>query len=767
MVSSPHRSLLILLLACSALVPSASAQQATWGEFYSYMLPQQVVRGGSLVYLRMPNAVLAYDMQGLRLTRYYKGHRLSSSLPTALASSPDGRMLLVGYQDGALDVVEEQGTYTLYDAQRPTATKYQATLSSLAIQGQRLFALQNGWVLEFDLAQRRVVGQQRITDGPTDCRPTQLLSAQQALLAATDRGVFSIQAHNINSALFTRLGALTDNVCALVANDSSGALLAAIEVGGRFSLQLYRQGSWQPVTLPPLDSKPALASYAQGFIVTLPTTIYKVSPSGKASELATLAPSTGYPAVALRDAWVDASGQLYVATCTHGFGTLNNGHFSPIAPQSPAFDVVNSAIALDETIVLLGHPSTAKPEDSDFCLYYHDEDFTGNVYLPGLHDAFCALPVDTAQKQFLVCSRASGLTLFQRHTPRVTYDERNSALRANAQGRIAVYGGAVSADGWWWLYNPIGPEPTGQGPLVVRSPEGVWTRLPWPLTALEAPPSMAIDRNGFLWLGNSAEARVCVLDPRRYISSRGAEGVRSYDAYTAPSFHTQEVATLAFDRNNMLVIGGSTGLSTNPNRPNPLEGEELIFSTPSLQSPRKTDEMAFILGQVPIVKALVDHGNNLWLVGLHVGLVLYVQTPPAIHQYFPCDRSPIPSPNINALALTSHSGWLVVATDHGAVSLYSNSQTPQPDFSQVRIYPNPVEPDYEGLVNIDGLTENAHVKITDAAGNLVVALIANGGRAQWDGYNGRRMKVRSGVYLVFCSTPDGRLTHVDKLAVIR
>lgn len=745
----------------------AVGQQPMWGELYSYMLPQQVVVGGSGVYLRMPNAVLGFDMVSHRLTRYYKGHRLSSSVPTTIATSPDGSILLVGYQDGALDIVDDQYTHTLLDAQQLTSTPHQAAITSLALNGHSLFALQNGWVLEFDLARDCVVGQQRITDGATDCHPLQLLTYQQTLLAATDRGVFTIPAANIKASLFVRLGSLGDNVIGLATNAHTGNILALVEAGGAFSLQLYRDGSWQPVAFPLLDVRPSLTEYGDGFLVTLPTKVYKVSSTGGVSELTTLAPSADYPPVTLRDCWADAEGQFYVSTANHGFGTLSNGHFSFLSPQSPAFDMVNSAIALEETIVLLGRPSSVKPATSDFLLYYHDDAFKGNICLPGLHDAFCALPVDTAQKQYLVCSRTSGVTLFQGAAPQITYDAHNSALRADASGHVAVYGGTVSADGRWWLYNPIGSEPTGQGPLVTRSPEGEWMRLPWPLFSAEQSPSMAIDRNGFLWLGNRLESRVCVLDPMRYISSRGSEGYRSYDTYTVPFFHSQEVSALAFDKNNMLLIGGSSGLATNPNRANPLEGDALLYSTPFLQSPRRTDEMAFILGEAPIEKLLVDHGNNLWLVGLHVGLAHFVQSPTALHQYFRFDQSPIPSPTVNALALTNSSGWLVVATDRGAVLLYSNSQAPREDFSQVRIYPNPVTPGYEGLVTIDGLTENAHVKITDTAGNLVMALIANGGRVQWDGYNGRHQKVSSGIYLVFCSTPDGKLTHVDKFAVVR
>ena len=74
--------------------------------------------------------------------------------------------------------------------------------------------------------------------------------------------------------------------------------------------------------------------------------------------------------------------------------------------------------------------------------------------------------------------------------------------------------------------------------------------------------------------------------------------------------------------------------------------------------------------------------------------------------------------------------------------------------SNVIAYPNPVRPDYNGLIAIKGLVRDANVKITDINGRLVYETTALGGQAVWDGndYNGQR--VATGIYLVFAANEN-------------
>jgi flagellar hook assembly protein FlgD len=86
---------------------------------------------------------------------------------------------------------------------------------------------------------------------------------------------------------------------------------------------------------------------------------------------------------------------------------------------------------------------------------------------------------------------------------------------------------------------------------------------------------------------------------------------------------------------------------------------------------------------------------------------------------------------------------------------------------QVYAYPNPVRPDYTGLITITGLTYQADVKILTANGTLVKEGRSTGGSFTWDGTDMKGKRVASGVYMVNTATNEGKKGTVCKIAIIR
>jgi hypothetical protein len=112
------------------------------------------------------------------------------------------------------------------------------------------------------------------------------------------------------------------------------------------------------------------------------------------------------------------------------------------------------------------------------------------------------------------------------------------------------------------------------------------------------------------------------------------------------------------------------------------------------------------------------------------------------------------------------SGEVFIGTMEGLISYRGTATTGDDTYSDVKIFPNPVKPDFLGMVGISGLAPDVAVKITDVAGNMVYETKANGGTAVWNvrDYNGKRAS--TGVYLIFCSAEDGTSKFVSKIAVV-
>src|SRR5690606_31127972 len=96
-------------------------------------------------------------------------------------------------------------------------------------------------------------------------------------------------------------------------------------------------------------------------------------------------------------------------------------------------------------------------------------------------------------------------------------------------------------------------------------------------------------------------------------------------------------------------------------------------------------------------------------------------------------------------------GEVFIATDKGIISFMGDATDAGDKHGKVEVYPNPVRPEYTGDIAIRGLVNDAIVKITDIAGNLVFEAKANGGMITWNGLNFRGKRAATGVYLVYSS----------------
>ena len=89
------------------------------------------------------------------------------------------------------------------------------------------------------------------------------------------------------------------------------------------------------------------------------------------------------------------------------------------------------------------------------------------------------------------------------------------------------------------------------------------------------------------------------------------------------------------------------------------------------------------------------------------------------------------------------------------------------NYSSTKVFPNPVRPNYTGLITIQGIRYDSDVKVTDAAGNLIFKTTSNGGTATWDGNRVDGTPVESGVYLIWTATNQGTSNKVGKVVIVR
>lgn len=200
------------------------------------------------------------------------------------------------------------------------------------------------------------------------------------------------------------------------------------------------------------------------------------------------------------------------------------------------------------------------------------------------------------------------------------------------------------------------------------------------------------------------------------------------------------------------------------NGPASFEDASFIFS--NNQSILPSFENRTLFEGQPIQAIATDGGNRVWF-ATNRGLWIFDRNISNQEVLFTTENSPLPSDVVLDLAYNAANGEMFILTDKGLVSFRSASSNPISSHTNVRVFPNPVLPEYAGLVGIEGLATDVSLKITDINGHLVKELPVNGGSASWDLRNVRNGKVVTGIYLFFSSSSDGSETFVGKIAVIQ
>ena len=110
----------------------------------------------------------------------------------------------------------------------------------------------------------------------------------------------------------------------------------------------------------------------------------------------------------------------------------------------------------------------------------------------------------------------------------------------------------------------------------------------------------------------------------------------------------------------------------------------------------------------------------------------------------------------------------MIGTDVGLCSYFSNASRAQPalDKSNIKVYPNPVRPEFNGVLAVSGLTANADVRIVNTAGHVVAGGRSVGGTFTWDLRGTDGFRVPSGVYDIMVVTNEVNKGIVAKVTII-
>ncbi|MEF9923489.1 MAG: two-component regulator propeller domain-containing protein [Muribaculaceae bacterium] len=222
----------------------------------------------------------------------------------------------------------------------------------------------------------------------------------------------------------------------------------------------------------------------------------------------------------------------------------------------------------------------------------------------------------------------------------------------------------------------------------------------------------------------------------------------------------------AEDKNGKLWMGTSNGVV----EMNPQNAFSNSFRINRIKVPRNdgTSFADYLLENQEVTCIAVDGANRKWLGTKASGLFLVSADGSQILKHFTKSNSYLTDNLIISITCNPNSSSVYVGTIYGMVEYISDSTPAEDNYDNVYAFPNPVRPDYTGLITVRGLMENSLVKIADAAGNVFYSTRSTGGMITWDGCAANGERVKTGVYFVLASQNESGTSSgvVTKILVV-
>ena len=129
-----------------------------------------------------------------------------------------------------------------------------------------------------------------------------------------------------------------------------------------------------------------------------------------------------------------------------------------------------------------------------------------------------------------------------------------------------------------------------------------------------------------------------------------------------------------------------------------------------------------------------------------------------VYDHFTLQNSGLPSDLVYSVECDTVNNRVYAFTDKGFVEYVAEGDVTAFSFDEAYAYPNPVEPDFTGMVKIAKLMENTFVTITDRTGQVVAQMGPVTGSTLWDCCDVDGDRVPTGVYNIYVAQGAQPLT---------
>ncbi len=709
-----------------------------WRTHFNYQQGYSLVKLNNRIFSNAFHSLLELDLENTAIKKHTKVNGLSDVGISAIAADENTNSLLVGYANGNIDIINESTTINLNDLLQANIIASKR-INNIFVGESTFFATTDFGMLEIGLESFNIVNTYEELG-----RNGSVLSINDggvkgdSIFLATSRGLIAGNFRTTNLLDFRNWKRSLELVGEIDFIEVSAEISYAGTVDGR--LWVNKGLGWKEIIL---NIQPTFLKLQNNeLLYGSGNRIFKRTMNDESSSY-TLGVNTS-----VSDAFIDGE-TVWFADENNGLGQSGNQGVTYYTVDGPTERSIDNIAVIDDKLVTMqgGYeyngliPFNKLASASSFSSNgWENIDLS---FLMAPKDAAAAISSDGSGNLYLLLY---GTGIYHSAGPELIDDQTPGSLIQAANGFVPVTAMASNSDG-----DLIICSNQQSNKYMVLQASGRWEALDFIPSSVPAAVNLKQNAYGDFWgiLPHSSNAGLIVfnLESRSYRLIGTSLGLPSTTIYD-----------ICFDRDDYALLATSGGLTIIINTYEVLNNVDLLITSP-------VAENSFVLNDELVQAVSVDGANRKWI-GTDKGLYLLDEFGAGSLTVFTRETSPLPSNNVEQLAIDQNSGEVFVLTNAGLVSFRSSATVPKATMIQTKIFPNPVMPGYSGLVAIEGLAFDSVVKITNEAGRLVREMVSTGGTATWNlaDYNGAR--VNAGIYIVFVSTRDGAQAVVGKIAVI-
>ncbi len=769
---------LILGLILSLAAPVANGQSIGVWQFHgAYSNTKTLAEANGTVYVAGDYSAYRYEAETGELHDFTRLDGLSDNAYSKLAYNAAERTLIVAYSTGNIDLVKDgivQNEPALLNANILGSRR----INHIAFRGSLAYLSCDFGIVVLDLARREIKASNTNLDATSANTPVPVLAADaqgdRLFLATATKGILSIGLNQnlMDSRLYTIHGTAEglpfDNSKLKSVFRYNGRTYAGYDSPYGYYAQ-YGDGSWHDVldSLLPKGGIRSIVVKDGQLLACIDNTVYlRKNPAEAPLAL------NDTVLVDPQEAVFGENGVIYAADKGTGMVKINTAAtpigYNAFRPNGPFFELPFKLYAKGSRLYALsgGYNGIFQTDNIQGYSVYENGFWSNyNQYNNSLStNTYDLVSAYETNEGLYLSSFANGVIFKGNNTDRYRYysdtaGRPNSLVNAGgAAGRfVRVTDLKTDFRGDRWILNY-----TSDASLHRWTTDNEWTAFTLAPQNRAVPAELLIDESSIKWLRmhpvQAAQSSVIAFregnpNTEGFITNQTGQG----------GLPSNAVYDMAMDRDGILWLGTGAGLAALYSPSVVLSGEAFDVTLPIFDGRP-------VLENDIVTAIALDGGDRKWIGTRNSGIWLFDKEVTRVLAHYTFDNSPLPSNAITDLAIAGQSGKLFIATDRGLLSLRIDAtdvmEGETPKDNCVRIFPNPVRPDFQGTIGIECLPENAIVKITDQANRLVYETRANGGTATWNGknYNGR--KAAPGVYYVYAVTQGQRSGVVGKIAIV-